>query len=283
MTEICIEVASSLRVEGFEKSIQRKASKLAVASAFLFFFQRTSCGEGSNTNNVSSLEYSQLIRLDLLSEIEAAELKAHSVKLGGSATPSLIVLAWAMQLLRRMTENPECRDDMLCAMYARLYQIRQCQISVEQIMSLPMPFQYFHIMNLMLVLNLIFWAYSLGCEDSFFAPFIYMFVQMMYQGIRELSTALSDPFGDDAVDFPVNKWLASLYSSMYGVLEDRMKPSDLTIIGGPTPAAAELSAAAGEQNVEGKPGRCEASQGLPLEDSEQALALRRQEAPGCAA
>merc|ERR1712151_664357 len=91
---------------------------------------------------------------------------------------------------------------------------------VVQTMNWPMPFQYFHIMNLMLALNLVLWAYSLGCQDSYFAPLIYMFVQMMFQGIRELSTALSDPFGDDEVDFPVNDWMMALYARMYGILED---------------------------------------------------------------
>merc|ERR1719230_2433607 len=75
-------------------------------------------------------------------------------------------------------------------------------------------------MNLMLMLNLVLWAYALGCQDSYFAPIIYMFVQMMFQGIRELSTALSDPFGDDEVDFPVNEWMHAMYTRMYGILED---------------------------------------------------------------
>merc|ERR1719199_1540099 len=75
-------------------------------------------------------------------------------------------------------------------------------------------------MNLMLMLNLFLWSYSLGCQDSYWSPVIYMFVQMMFQGIRELSTALSDPFGDDEVDFPVTKWMIAVYARMYGVLED---------------------------------------------------------------
>merc|ERR1711924_170763 len=54
-----------------------------------------------------------------------------------------------------------------------------------------------------------------------------MFVQLMFQGIRELSTALSDPFGEDEVDFPVTEWMIAVYARMYGVLED---PFDITKI-----------------------------------------------------
>merc|ERR1719198_105850 len=42
----------------------------------------------------------------------------------------------------------------------------------------------------------------------------------MFQGIRELSAALSDPFGSDEVDFPVNAWLRNLYAFSWAILED---------------------------------------------------------------
>merc|ERR1719253_272447 len=127
--------------------------------------------------------------------------------------------------MRNVTPNPEERDDMLAGFYERVYKVRKCQAEVVQILDLPMPFQYFHIMNLMLILNLVLWAYSLGCQDSYWSPVIYMFVQLMFQGIRELSTALSDPFGDDEVDFPITQWMIAVYARMYGVLED---PFDIT-------------------------------------------------------
>merc|ERR1712232_1477469 len=130
-----------------------------------------------------------------------------------------------MELMRSETKEPEGRDDMLCGFYSRIYRVRRCQAHVVQTMNWPMPFQYFHIMNLMLALNLVLWAYSLGCQDSYFAPVIYAFVQMMFQGIRELSTALSDPFGEDEVDFPVNDWMMTLYARVYALLED---PFDIT-------------------------------------------------------
>merc|ERR1719326_2516480 len=123
-------------------------------------------------------------------------------------------------LMRQETESPEERDDMLAGFYSRVYKIRKCQAEVTQILGLPMPFQYFHIMNLMLLLNLCLWAYALGCEDSFFAPVIFMFVQLMFQGIRELSTGLADPYGDDEVDFPLNEWMTVLYVKVSGLLED---------------------------------------------------------------
>ena len=42
--------------------------------------------------------------------------------------------------------------------------MRKCQAEVVQLFDLPMPFQYFHIMNLMLLLNFVLWAYSLAAK-----------------------------------------------------------------------------------------------------------------------
>merc|ERR1712107_538292 len=71
----------------------------------------------------------------------------------------------------------------------------------------------------MLMLNLMLWSYSLALQDSEFAPVIFMFVQLMFQGLRELSIALSDPFGDDATDFPIGEWLSQLYRKVHIIVE----------------------------------------------------------------
>merc|ERR1719183_1149642 len=101
------------------------------------------------------------------------------------------------------------------------WNIRRCQDDVVELMELPMPFQYFHIMNLMLALNLTLWSYSLALESSYFASVIFMFVQLVFQGIRELSVALSDPYGDDEADFPINEWMTQLYVRICAVTEDQ--------------------------------------------------------------
>lgn len=226
MCETCLEIVSILRVQVPNKAHQRKVAKLVVSSCFMFFYERT---ESENGGSLSDKELEQLRQLNLLGDAEIAHLKQHCTRYKEDAVPSFLVLQWAMQLMRSIIPNPEERDDMLAGFYGRIYRVRKCQAEVTQILDLPMPFQYFHIMNLMLMLNLVLWAYSLGCQDSLFAPVIYCFVQMMFQGIRELSTALSDPFGDDEVDFPVNAWMLGVYARMYGVLEDPYDISKLDL------------------------------------------------------
>lgn len=225
MLENCLECVSFLKIQVPNKGAQRKIAKLLIASCFMFFFERS---EGAiDLSAMSRREFKQLRTLKLLTDREISHLEKHCDRYVEFSLPSFLALQWSMQIMRKVTPDPEGRDDMLAGFYGRVYELRQCQAEVCQILDLPMPFQYFHIMNLMLMLNLLLWAYSLGCQDSYFAPFIYMFVQMMFQGIRELSTALSNPFGDDEVDFPITDWMMTVYSRMYGLLHN---PMDVTKI-----------------------------------------------------
>merc|ERR1719160_230121 len=90
-----------------------------------------------------------------------------------------------------------------------------------------MPWQYFHIMNLMMMLNLMLWAYSFAFQDSYFASLIFVFVAAIFMGIRELCVALADPYGDDAADFPLNEWMNQLYVRVLYLCEDNWSAEEM--------------------------------------------------------
>jgi predicted membrane chloride channel (bestrophin family) len=222
LLEIVVQLCSKLRVEISDRQLRRKVSKLVTGSVVMFFFERSGgCGDDGK---VSRQEFYQLWQLQLLEEDEIRALRSHCRNLRGDSVAAFLLLQWAMELLMSRTPEPENREDFLAGIIQQMYKIRGCQAFVIQTMELPMPFQYFHIMNFMLILNLVLWAYSLACQDSYFAPFIYIFVQMMFQGIRELSTSLSDPWGSDDVDFQVNDWLYTLYFRVHSIMEDDFEP-----------------------------------------------------------
>lgn len=236
MEEIILEIVSSLCVQIPQREVQRKVAKYLLASLFMFYFERTGSSgpdEAGATggSKVSKHEYTQLRRIDLLDDMEIKSMQKFCKKTKDDAIPSLLLLQWCMLLLRHATPEPTTRDDLLIGFDDRMYELRGAMSDVANIMMMPMPFQYFHIMNMMLVLNLVLWAYALGCQDSYFAPVIYMFVQMMFQGVRELSTALSDPFGEDEVDFDVDSWMKSIYTRLYAILEDTFSIEDLDVDG----------------------------------------------------
>mmetsp|Transcript_61015 Transcript_61015/g.170679 ORF Transcript_61015/g.170679 Transcript_61015/m.170679 type:complete len:376 (-) Transcript_61015:188-1315(-) len=219
MFEHTMEFASMLRVQVPNQAVRRKASKLLLASCLTFFFART--------DSISRIEWKQLYRLELITIEEINHLRKHVRHLEDDAIPAIVLLQWAGELVFKHTENTPDREDMLAGFFGKLYHVCRCQTEIVNIMELPMPFQYFHIMNMMLMLNLVLWGYALGCQDSHFAPLIFMFVQMMFQGLRELSTSLADPFGDDIVDFPLHSWMSSTYSRIHCIIEDEYDNSHL--------------------------------------------------------
>lgn len=228
MLECAVKVAAMLRVCIPDERIHWKICKYVMASILIFLFERT---QGDEADPISKIEWDQLLALDLLTEEEIENLQQHCISLHqcDSAYPSFFPIQWSMELLRHVTEEPLDRDDMLSSFYGTIYKVWDCQARIKETLELPMPFPYFHIMNLMLMLNLFLWAYSLGCQDSFWAPIIYMFVQMMFQGLRELSTALSDPYGTDEVDFELNAWLRPVYTKMQAHLNQHIDIDSMEI------------------------------------------------------
>merc|ERR1719230_113639 len=93
-------------------------------------------------------------------------------------------------------------------MIDKLVETRDLQQEVADTMHMPIPFQYFHLLNVMIIVNLLLWAYGMGLTDSVFAPVTYFFAALIFMGMMELANQLSDPFGTDGTDFPTSLWLS---------------------------------------------------------------------------
>ena len=53
-------------------------------------------------------------------------------------------------------------------------------------------------------------SWSLLSFVSFLTPIVLFFAVLVMVGLREVAVALSNPFGNDDVDFPIDKWVAQL-------------------------------------------------------------------------
>merc|ERR1719229_604672 len=56
-------------------------------------------------------------------------------------------------------------------------------------------------------MNCCVWAYFMGATYSMFGPVCYFFATLIFMGMMDLASQLSNPFGSDQVDFPVTEWL----------------------------------------------------------------------------
>eukprot|EP00927_Polykrikos_kofoidii_P065178 TRINITY_DN60968_c0_g1_i1.p1 TRINITY_DN60968_c0_g1~~TRINITY_DN60968_c0_g1_i1.p1 ORF type:complete len:355 (-),score=49.42 TRINITY_DN60968_c0_g1_i1:2-1066(-) len=222
--ERCTECAQLLCIHISDKRVRTKVAKYMLANICFFFLERSQEGEDSQRRSVSSREWEQVNNLCLLTAEEMQILRDHCELLGDDAIPSFMLLHWSLELLHHATEDHQDRWDMLSCFEDIAYRTWLCQCKVVHCLELPMPYQYFHIMNLMLILNLLLWAYALALQESYFAPLICVFVQMMFQGIRELATSMSNPFGTDDVDFPLDDWVNDIYSRVFYILRRGLTP-----------------------------------------------------------
>jgi hypothetical protein len=80
-------------------------------------------------------------------------------------------------------------------------------------MANPIPFAYYHLMNVILVFNIMLLATFSGLFRSYASVFPFAVALLVYMGLREISTALADPFGRDSIDFPVPDFMRTCFDS----------------------------------------------------------------------
>lgn len=177
-----------------EQKMVRLASRFFLGSVFLFFFEMN--------GSVSEEEWNALVEYGLIREDERPLLDAYDRQ-----QRSLVLMHWSGRVARETITSAKAPTNVLKGLIDRLLEVRQLELNINDTMNLPMPFQYFHLLNLMVVLNLALWAYAMGVTDSIFAPFGFFFAELIFCGMMELASQLSDPYGDDEVDFPLKTWL----------------------------------------------------------------------------
>ena len=80
----------------------------------------------------------------------------------------------------------------------------------------PVPFPYFHLLNVILLSQLVLLAYGLGTMSNiayYFSIQIMVFVTIVLLGMRGLAVQLSNPFGTDAVDFELEAFMKGAYEN----------------------------------------------------------------------
>mmetsp|Transcript_88317 Transcript_88317/g.175570 ORF Transcript_88317/g.175570 Transcript_88317/m.175570 type:complete len:404 (-) Transcript_88317:78-1289(-) len=102
---------------------------------------------------------------------------------------------------------------------ASLDDFRQLVQELHDLMNFPLPFEYVHLLSLMITLNLTLWAYGIGVTRSIFGPVFYFFSALIFTGMMDLASQLADPFGEDEADFPVAHWVLEFLLNMSALLD----------------------------------------------------------------
>lgn len=90
---------------------------------------------------------------------------------------------------------------------------------MHDLISFPLPFGYVHFLSVMVTLNMSLWAYAIATQQSMFGPVFYFMACLIFVGMMDLASQLSDPFGDDDADFPIKKWMHEFLLNMSALIE----------------------------------------------------------------
>jgi len=102
---------------------------------------------------------------------------------------------------------------------ATLDDFRQLLQELHDLLAFSLPFEYVHLLSLMITLNLSLWAYGIGVTRSIFGPVFYFFSALIFTGMMDLASQLADPFGDDDADFPLAHWIHEFLTNMSALLD----------------------------------------------------------------
>jgi len=201
------EMNVSLYHEGLIKH-RIACTKYLLATVYEYFM--IVCG-----GKLTGKSWQQLIDKGLLTEEEAATLESYP---GGQAT--FVLTSWVLFIIRDALVN-DClwveggRHQQTVHIYNRhcrqIVNMLKAAHKIGYMMALPIPFAYYHLMNLILVFNVMLLATFPALFRSYWTVLPFFVALLIYMGLREVSTALSDPFNQDSVDFPIPSFVSQTF------------------------------------------------------------------------
>ncbi|GAQ86941.1 hypothetical protein KFL_003220030 [Klebsormidium nitens] len=85
--------------------------------------------------------------------------------------------------------------------------------------QMPVPFAFYHLLNLMAIGYLLLLAYTQVSASYFYSLVPLALTTLVTLGIRELSNALADPFGRDETDIPILDYVAKWHAEFDELLD----------------------------------------------------------------
>lgn len=192
------------------------ATKYVLAILYVFFM-------GVTGGALAKAEWREIVKKGLLTKDEADQLANYPAR---STEASMVLASWVMQIVDQGLTHDKCWGERslrvahthnrlnkhLCKMLDSCHQI-------GDIMALPIPFPYFHVMNLVLVFNLLMMGIVMSTFGTYATIIPFTLILLFFIGLREISSSLADPFGPEDIDFPIAAFLENTFDQAICHLE----------------------------------------------------------------
>eukprot|EP00286_Rhodomonas_abbreviata_P002657 CAMPEP_0181347030 /NCGR_PEP_ID=MMETSP1101-20121128/33657_1 /TAXON_ID=46948 /ORGANISM="Rhodomonas abbreviata, Strain Caron Lab Isolate" /LENGTH=426 /DNA_ID=CAMNT_0023459209 /DNA_START=473 /DNA_END=1753 /DNA_ORIENTATION=+ len=153
-----------------------------------------------------------------------------------------MLYSWSIVAMKRiMNTNPPAGEKgspmlnsdfeqtaVLTNLKEEIVEMRGAIGTIDNSMLFPIPFQYYHIVNLTLWIWLFLLGYALlfinGGKGSVFTLVAYPLICFVLLGLVEVANAMSDPFGSDACDFDQEAIQEGIYNECKKLCEEPEEP-----------------------------------------------------------
>jgi len=215
-----------------DPNVQWNATRLLLASMHIQYY---TLNESSGGAAIDPEEWDKIIKRSLLKANEIEILKTYT------GYKPFLPLVWALAEVedallpkikganatndeKRMISEERYRvSDLLSNFRELCFTFRGHCGQINNWLKQPVPFPYFHVLTLLLVLDMSLISYGLATMLSTSIPFavlVYVVILLAFLGLKEVAVAMSDPFGDDAIDFDLEAMLSASYKNAVALLRD---------------------------------------------------------------
>lgn len=193
-----------------------RAVKYVIAMMHIFFVGITG---GMKSKN----EWREIVKRGLLSKLEAEQLQSYPTH---CIETVLVLSTWAMQIIDKALEDDvfwDFRSMRIAHTHNRLQAhmniILKSVHEIGDVLALPIPYPYYHVMNLVLIFNLLILCVICASFQTYQTVFPFFVSLMFFLGLREVSASLADPFNGEDSDFPIENFLQYVFDNAICMLE----------------------------------------------------------------
>ncbi|KAJ1492688.1 hypothetical protein T484DRAFT_1880715, partial [Baffinella frigidus] len=174
----------------------------------------------------------------VLIKMEAEALKTYK------GNKHKLLYSWSIIALKRIMQtnvpkgekgNPMLQSEheqtaLVTNLKQEIVELRGALGKIDNSMLFPIPFQYYHIVNVVLTMHLILMAYAFlqvsSSKDptysggNIFSLIVYPIVVFTLIGLKEVANAMADPFGTDECDFNQQAMVDGIYRECKRLCEE---------------------------------------------------------------
>jgi len=204
-----------------------------VASGYIIYFELEAASVGGSSIAIS--EWSILFRLNLVhpDERQIVEDMTTAGKENGQASHMMIM--WGLEALGvQLEKKTEKAPGASIAPFQEISEkMRQHGSAIKNQLKQPIPYPYYTTVMSLLGINLMLLAYNFASVNNLWSVPVYFVSALVLLGLKETAVSLTNPFGQDAVDFDVDHFMGRMMLNVKALLSRQAEyvPQELEFLG----------------------------------------------------